>query len=93
MNNTAKTVTFVVAIVVLATVVILGYTLYKNQQNQTARTTYTSTITPKPTEQPVLTNGISESDSDKAIEGELNATILEDIEADFNALEQETSSL
>lgn len=93
MNSTAKTVTFVVALVVLAIVVILGFALYKNQL-QTGQSPYaTSNIAPQPTEQPVHTNGISENDSDQAIESELNATTMDDIEADFKTLEQETSSL
>lgn len=94
MNNTAKTVTFVVVIVVLATIVILGYSLYKNQNNAAKAPYSTTNIAPKPTEQPVVSGEkISESNSNKAIDSELNATSLEDASMDFKDLEQQVSSL
>lgn len=78
-NKTLKVIILLVVLVVLGTLVVAGYQTYLSQ-NQASKLPYTTTATPEP-------------DTTQAIEADLNATTLPDLESELKGLDQETSGL
>lgn len=79
MRNSLKIIIFLVVLAILGALAVVGYKTYLSQ-NQASKLPYATTATPEP-------------DTTQAIEADLNATTLPDLESELKGLDQETSGL
>lgn len=79
MRNSLKIIIFLVVLAILGALAVVGYQTYLSQ-NQASKLPYATTATPEP-------------DTTQAIEADLNATTLPDLESELKGLDQETSGL
>lgn len=91
MRNSFKIIIPLIVLAVLGVLVVVGYRTYLSQKAQVSKFPYTTTVTPEPTKAP--TGEISVPDTIQAIEAELNATTISDLESELKSLEQEAVGL